>query len=96
MNYDTDSPFQSELIEDTRRRSDGEQVMLVNGSPMGGAVWNLIVSKRDLTMWCKHGMKPHRHWKVSHVKKYFGIKGTGDKLLERFMVLFNDVMGDEV
>jgi len=41
---------------------------------------------------------PTRGWKVTNVKKYFGIKGTGKNLLERFMVLFNDIMdegGDE-
>ncbi len=54
--------------------------------------WNLICTKRDLSMYVKHNMKPHRGWKVSQVKKYFGIKGTGKNLLNRFLVLYNVTM----
>ena len=36
-------------------------------------------------------MKPTRAWKVSHVKNYFGIKGTGQKLLDNFMKIFEAV-----
>jgi len=96
--YDLDSPFIQELQAEAEALERGEQIMTVNGSPMGQAIWNLIVSKRDLTMYCNHGVIPTRGWKVTNVKKYFGIKGTGKNLLERFMVLFNDIMdegGDE-
>ena len=61
--------------------------MNVNGMPMSVARWNLIVSKRDITMWVKHGMKPHRGWKITAVKKYFGLKGSGEALLSNFMKL---------
>ena len=91
---DEDSPFFKEFMADQEKRLNGEQIMTVNGSPMGYAIWNLICSKRDLELWTKIGMKPTRHWKVTTVKKYFGIKGTGDKLLERFMVIFDFVMGE--
>tara|TARA_R110000796_G_C14495240_1_gene428214 strand:- start:858 stop:1154 length:297 start_codon:yes stop_codon:yes gene_type:complete len=92
MKYKTDSPFMAELQEG--------RTMNVNGNPMPTAIWNLLISKRDLTMWTrkfKDGrpmkMKPHRHWKVTDVKKYFGITGIGDKLLANFMALYDDVMG---
>jgi len=53
--------------------------------PMGGALskgtYNLIISIRDCKFWLR-GMKPHRHWKVSQVKAYFGIKGNKEKLVE--------------
>ena len=52
---------------------------------MNKAEFNLICSKRDVSMYVKHGMKPHRHWKVNDVKEYFGIKGAGQKLLDNFM-----------
>jgi len=64
----------------------------VNGSPMKMAVWNLICSKRDLSMWTKHNMKPTRMWKVSDVKWYFGIKGNGQKLMDEFMIIFNAIV----
>ena len=63
------------------------------GMPAG--LWNLVCTKRDLTMYVKHGMKPHRHWKVTDVKKYFGIKGTGEKLLADFMKVFDEYMPKE-
>jgi len=52
----------------------------VNGNDMPKAIWNLILSKRDIGLW-SIGMKPHRGWKVSDVKWYFGIKGNKDKLV---------------
>jgi len=78
---------------DTRFVEDltGGTEMSVNGSPMSRGVWNMIISKRDLSLWCKHKMKPHRHWKVSDVKTYFGIKGNGPKLLDQFLALTAEV-----
>jgi len=45
--------------------------------------WNLLCSVRDLTMFCKFGMKPHRHWRLKDVKAYFGVKGSKEKVLEK-------------
>jgi hypothetical protein len=36
-------------------------------------------------------MKPHRRWKVSDAKWYFGIKGNRDKLLSQ-ITLIHDVI----
>ena len=62
----------------------------VNGTPMKWSKWNLIITKRDLNLYVKFGMKPHRGWRVTDVKKYFGIKGTGEKLLANFMEIYNE------
>ena len=67
----------------------------VQYASMPRGMWNLICTKRDLTMYVKHGMKPNRHWKVTDVKKYFGIKGTGEKLLANFMKVFDEYMPQE-
>jgi len=61
--------------------------MSVNGNPMSQGIWNMIITKRDLSMWTKHKMKPHRGWKVSQVKTYFGLTGHGQKLLDQFLAL---------
>jgi len=90
-----DTPFMNHLMDEAERQMNGEQVMMVNGSPMGQAIWNLICSKRDLTLWCNIGMKPHRHWKVTDVKRYFGIKGHGQALLDEFMTIYDELMGGE-
>tara|TARA_R100001443_G_scaffold7122_4_gene16353 strand:- start:2630 stop:2926 length:297 start_codon:yes stop_codon:yes gene_type:complete len=90
-----DSPFMEELRQEAEIIANGGEVMTVNGSPMGRAIWNLIVSKRDLSLYCTgpRPIKPHRHWKVTDVKKYFGIKGTGQKLYDNFMALHDDILG---
>ena len=81
------TPFFADLTSEDR-------VMNVNGSPMSHGVWNMIVSHRDLKMWCRLGMKPHRGWKVSDCKRYFGLKGNKDKLLSEFEALKAEV--DEI
>lgn len=78
------TPFVQELM------NGGE--MNVNGKPMPHAIWNLIVSHRNLKMWCSMGMKPNRHWKVSDVKKYFGLKGSKKTLLAEFEKLKEEVL----
>ncbi|MBT4406581.1 MAG: hypothetical protein HOC79_01765 [Euryarchaeota archaeon] len=102
MPFDYNSPFILQMNEEAIRLENGEQIMTVNGSPMGNAIWNLICTKRDLEMYCVAAysdgrlmkMKPHRNWRVTDVKKYFGIKGTNQKLYDNFMELFNVVMGE--
>ena len=83
----TNTPFFKDL-------TSAGQEMNVNGSPMSLGVFNMIVSNRDLKMWCRLGMKPQRAWKVSTVKRYFGIKGSGAKLLAEFGALKAEV--DEI
>ena len=73
-----DTPFVADLFT---------KPMNVNGNPMPKAVWNMIITQRDLSMWTKFKMKPHRRWKVSQVKAYFGIKGNGQNLLDQFLAL---------
>ena len=102
MTYDTDSPFIRELQSEMEARDKGEQILNVNGSDMGRAIWNLICSKRDLAIYTRKysdgrpmNMKPHRNWRVTDVKKYFGIKGTGQKLYDNFMELHDAVLGGD-
>ena len=52
------------------------------------AMYNLIVSKRDIGLY-RIGMKPHRGFKISDVKRYFGIKGSGETLKTNFMEVFD-------
>lgn len=64
----------------------------VDGAPMSPAVWNLLLSHRDLKMWVEMKMKINKHWKVTHVKNYFGLSGNGQKLLERFEALKKETL----
>ncbi len=87
--YCDDSPFMQEL-------RSGKTIQ-VNDGLMPTSIYNLIISKRDLSMYCtgSRPIKPHRHWKVTDVKKYFGIKGSGQKLYDNFMVLYVDILGED-
>ena len=48
MPYSKDSPFIHELAAEAQTLESGGEIMTVNGSPMGRAIWNLICSKRDV------------------------------------------------
>jgi len=61
------SQFYLDLIKET------------NGTNRG--YYNLILSIRDLKLY-EVGMKPNRHWKISDVKTYFGIKGDAKSMRE--------------
>ena len=55
-------------------------------------LWNLALSLRDLKLYCK-GIKPHRGWKITPVKKYFGMTGHKEVLLEKLHRL-NEIMNE--
>ncbi len=49
-------------------------------------LWNLSLSIRDLRLYTK-GIKPHRRWKISDVKWYFGVSGNKDDLLNKLLAV---------
>ena len=73
----------------TQFEKDLEQDLSVNEKASSKGMWNLIVSKRDLALW-RRGMKPNRHWKVTDVKKYFGLKGNKEKIYEDICKMVDD------
>ena len=72
------TPFVASLLK--------EEKINVNNQPMAFGYYNLIISIRDLKLYC-HGVKPHRRWKISDVKKYFGVSGSKEKVLEQLQEL---------
>ena len=51
------------------------------------AIYNLIVSKGAMKLWSK-GITPNRKFRISSVKKYFGINGIAKTLHEKLSVIF--------
>ena len=45
-------------------------------------IWHLSLCIRDLKLYCK-GIKPNRKWRITPVKKYFGMTGHKEVLLEK-------------
>jgi len=68
-------------VEGTGFERDMTTSMSVNGNPMPHGVWNLLCSIRDCKLFTK-GMKIHRHWRITDVKVYFGVKGSPEKVVE--------------
>ena len=68
-------------ITGTKFQEDLGKSIDVNGTPMPVGYWNLIVSIRDVKLYSK-GIKPHRMWKISDVKWYFGVKGSAQQIAE--------------
>lgn len=66
--------------------TDEKRVINFNGNPMPRGYYNLIISIRDCGLYSR-GIKPHRHWKISDVKKYFGIKGSAESMYEQLQMI---------
>ena len=78
-----------EKIKGTQFEQDLTKTIGMNDGVMAVGVYNLIVSIRDMKLFCKIGMKPHRRWRMKDVKWYFGVNGGKDKVLtqlEEFML----------
>ena len=60
--------------------TDESKMLNVNNGTMPLGYWNLIISIRDCKLYSK-GIKPHRNFKITNVKTYFGLKGDAGKLV---------------
>jgi hypothetical protein len=86
------SPFWAQLLEDENARQNGSgEALNVNGAAFGWARWNLICTRRDLKLFTAHGIKPNRLWRLRDVKAYFGVSGTGERLMDRFSAIVDAV-----
>ena len=56
-------------------------------------IYNLAICIRDVEMYSKFGIKPHRKWKITPVKKYFGMTGHKEVLLEKLKRL-NEIINE--
>ncbi len=72
----------------TQFEIDLEKTINVGGGVMPKAIWNLIISIRDCKLYSK-GLKPHRYFKISDVKWYFGVSGSADKIAVQLEEILN-------
>lgn len=55
--------------------------------PIDAFWYNLCVHEMQLSLFSK-GIIPHRHWKITPIKQYYGLKGSNRvKLLEQFKAI---------
>lgn len=62
--------------------ADLQKPIRINDGVMSIGIYNLIVSIRDLKIYSR-GMKPHRNWRITDVKKYFGVQGSTLNILSK-------------
>ena len=58
------------------------------------AMYNLITSRGAVQLWSK-GIKPNSNWKISDVKRYFGMNGNAKILAEKLRVLHQVTEGSK-
>ena len=81
------------LKKDSQFLKDMEAPLCINGNPSVRGYYNLVVSIRDLKLFCA-GIKPHRFWKLKDVKEYFGIKGNKQSVLSDLEYLLTVLKSD--
>ena len=59
------------------------------------AMWNLITTKGAVKLYTK-GIKPNRHWKITDVKKYFGMNGNAEVLHNKLATLYKVLTEKEI
>lgn len=59
----------------TQFEIDMKKTINFNGKNIPLGFWNLILSKRDVSLFCV-GIKPTRGWRFNAVKDYFGMSGN--------------------
>ena len=82
-----DVPFWEQMEEARKYESNPD-----NHPKTNIPLWNISCTMRDLSMYVNLGAIPTRGWKVSHVKHYFGIKGSGENLLNNFLEIYDTIM----
>ncbi len=65
----------------TQFQADLSKPLNINGVQSCKAYYNLVISIRDVGMFSQIQMKPHRGWRITDVKNYFGVKGSSAKVL---------------
>ena len=67
----------------TQFELDWDKPMLINGMEANKGYYNLIITIRDLGLWTKLKMKPHRYWRLKDVKSLFRFNWNAQSILER-------------
>jgi len=74
----------------TQFELDWEKPMRINTMESNRGYYNLVLTIRDLSLYTKVGLKPHRHWRLKDVKQYFGITGSAASMLTRLQAFKNN------
>lgn len=79
-------------VSESQFGKDLSNPMYINNGPSSRGYYNLVVSIRDLRLY-NAGIKPHRNWKVTDVKRYFGINGNTAAVLSKLEQIKDIIKG---
>jgi hypothetical protein len=83
----------TKAIAGTQFEKDLGNSIAINNAQSSRGWWNLILSIRDCRLYSK-GIKPHRNWRISDVKWYFGVKG-GAEAIAQILEQYRDVLASK-
>lgn len=78
-------------VLDSQWYKDFDSPININGRQSTRAYWNLIVLKGQVRMYAKTGMRAHRGWKITAIKKYFGLSGNPQTLTDKLDYLHSAI-----
>ena len=78
-------------VLDSQWYKDFDNPININGRESSRAYWNLIVLKGQVRMYARTGMIAHRGWKITAIKKYFGLSGNPKTLTDKLDYLHNSL-----
>jgi len=82
------------IATETQFEIDLAKSMSVNNGQMSIGVWNLIITIRDVKLFCK-GIIVNRHFKLKNVKAYFGVSGGKEKVLEQLEKILAEIKAEK-
>ena len=75
-----------EKIKGTKFESDTNTIIEIKGKETNLGYFNLAKSVRDLKSFIQTGKKPAIGWKISDIKKYYGLKGNKVAIMEGLQI----------
>ena len=73
-------------IKGTKFESDMNTIIEIKGKETNLGYFNLAKSVRDLKSFVQTGKKPAIGWKISDIKKYYGLKGNKVAIMEGLQI----------
>ena len=96
MGVDAEAPFFKALEKDiNERRVTNVSVVQNDGTSKSGDQYRVLLQltfqKRYVRTYAEIGMKPTRHWRITDVKKYYGVKGGPAKVADQLDAIYDSI-----
>ncbi len=94
---DTSAPFFEQLERDVAERRVTNVGYIENDGTSKSAdqyrsLLQLTFQRRYARSYATIGMKPTRHWRITDVKKYYGVKGNATKVADQLDAIHESII----